>query len=109
DRLEQQPQASVYLDAGHSHWQAVGTIAKRLVDGGALRAQGFFLNVSNYRANDTESKFGTWISKCIAFANDPEEGGWRLGHYDWCASQYFSPFGSVNPDDITTWHFTDDW
>ena len=70
---------------------------------------GLLPDVSNYRATNDETTFGTWISKCIAFANNPEEGGWRLGHYDWCASQYYSPFGPVNPDDISTWHYTDDW
>jgi endoglucanase len=25
---------------------------------------------------------------CTAFATNTEEGGWRLGHFDWCASQY---------------------
>jgi endoglucanase len=109
DRLEQQPGAIVYLDGTHSHWLGVGDISLRLVTAGVQRAQGFFLNVSNYRATPDLLEYGTWISKCIAFANDPEEGGWRLGHYDWCASQYFSPFGPVNPDDISTWHFTDQW
>jgi endoglucanase len=109
DRLEQQPGALVYLDGTHSHWLSTGDISSRLVQAGVQRAQGFFLNVSNFRATADSLKYGTWISECIAFANDPEEGGWRLGHYDWCASQYFSPFGPVNPDDISTWHFTDDW
>jgi len=109
DRLEQQPGAIVYLDGGNSHWQAVGTIAKRLVDAGVGRAQGFFLNVSNYIKTDAETHYGTWVSKCIAFGQDPEEGGWRLGHYDWCASQYYSPNGPVDPNDTSTWHFTDEW
>jgi endoglucanase len=109
DRLEQQPNAAVYLDAGNSHWQAVGTIAKRLVDAGVGRSQGFFLNVSNYNPTDAETHYGTWVSECIAFGQDTEEGGWRLGHYDWCASQYYSPNGPVNPDDTSTWHFTDEW
>jgi endoglucanase len=84
-------------------------MAARLAAAGVQDVQGFFLNVSNYRATNYEARFGTWISQCIAFANDPEEGGWRLGHYDWCASQYYSPFGPVNPDDISTWHYTDQW
>jgi endoglucanase len=109
DRLEQQPQAIVYLDGGNSHWQAVGNISKRLVDAGVGRAQGFFLNVSNYNTTDAETHYGTWVSKCIAFGQDAEEGGWRLGHYDWCASQYYSPNGPVNPDDTSTWHYTDAW
>lgn len=103
------PNAAIYLDAGHSHWHSVGDMAARLDAAGVQDVQGFFLNVSNYRATNYETRFGTWISQCIAFANDPEEGGWRLGHYDWCASQYFSPFGPVNPDDISTWHYTDQW
>ena len=117
DKLETGASTSVYLDAGHSHWHSVGDMAVRLVQGGVLRSQGFFLNVSNFRPTNYEVHFGTWISQCIAFANDPEEGGWRLGHYDWCASQYYSPNapnngtpgGSVDPNDISTWHWTDDW
>jgi endoglucanase len=107
--LLRDPNALVYLDAGHSAWHAVGDMAARLVAGGVLDVQGFFLNVSNYRWTDYETHFGTWISQCIAFANDPEEGGWRLGHYDWCASQYYSPFGTVDPNDISTWHYSDEW
>lgn len=107
--LLRDPNALVYLDAGHSAWHSVGDMASRLAAGGATDVQGFFLNVSNYRFTNYETHFGTWISKCIAFANDPEEGGWRLGHYDWCASQYYSPFGPVDPNDITTWHYSDEW
>ncbi len=103
------PRTIVYIDAGNSHWHAVGDMAIRLVNGGLQSAQGFFSNVSNYRATENEVKYGTWISKCIAFANNPDDGGWRLGHYDWCASQYFSPNGPVNPDDFSTWIFTDQW
>jgi endoglucanase len=109
DRLERQPGARVYLDGTHSAWLAVGDISMRLVRAGAQRADGFFVNLSNYRFTEQVAKYGTWISKCIAFANNPDEGGWRLGHYDWCASQYFSPKGPVNPNDFSTWHFTDEW
>lgn len=113
DRLESLPRVSVYIDAGHSHWLSVGEIAERLVAAGVLKAQGFFVNVSNFRTTQTELAFATWISKCIAFANDPEEGGWRLGNYGWCASQYYSPLAPpetpVDPDDIATWIYTDQW
>jgi endoglucanase len=93
----------------HSAWLSVGEISARLVRAGVMRAQGFFVNLSNYRFTEQVAKYGTWISKCIAFANNAEEGGWRLGHYDWCASQYFSPLGPVNPNDISTWVYTDHW
>src|SRR3982074_2403305 len=65
DRLEKQPRTSVYLDAGHSHWLGVGEIAARLVAAGVHRAQGFFINVSNYQPTPQLDQFGTWIAKCI--------------------------------------------
>ena len=108
-KLETGSQASVYLDAGNSHWQAVPTIAARLAQAGVQQAQGFFTNVSNFNLNTYESKFGTWVSDCIAFANDPEQGGWRLGNYSYCASQYYSPLGTVDPNNIATWIYTDEW
>ncbi|MEO8289006.1 MAG: glycoside hydrolase family 6 protein [Chloroflexota bacterium] len=107
--LLRDPNALVYLDAGHSAWHSVGDMAARLVQGGVLDVQGFYSNVSNFRWTDYETHFDTWISKCIAFATNAEEGGWRLGHFDWCASQYYSPFGPVDPNDISTWHYSDDW
>ena len=108
-RLEQQPKTSVYIDAGNSHWQAVPVITQRLITAGVQQAQGFFSNVSNYNLSTYESKFDTWVSACMAFGMNPADGGWRLGNYSYCASQYYSPLGTVNPDDITTWVYTDEW
>jgi endoglucanase len=105
DALLSDPNALIYLDAGHSAWHSVGDMAARLVQAGVQDVNGFFLNVSNYQPTPNLVKYGTWISGCIAFANDPEEGGWRLGHYDYCASQYYP----ANPNDFSTWHLTDEW
>jgi endoglucanase len=105
DRLNEQPNVSVYLDGTHSSWLGVGDAAKRLVDAGVNRASGFFVNVSNYRLTEHFVKYATWISKCIAVAHNPDDGGWRLGHYEFCGSQYFP----ANPDDFSTWHLTDEW
>ncbi len=99
------PRTRVYLDAGHSHWQSVGTIASRLVQAGLAQTQGFFLNVSNYQPTAALIKYGTWIGECISFASDASQGGWRLGHYDYCASQYFP----ASADDYSTWSLSDDW
>ena len=66
DRLEQQPQAIVYLDGTHSAWLNVHDVSTRLVQAGVQRAQGFFLNVSNYQHSPNLAAYGTWISKCIA-------------------------------------------
>ncbi len=103
------PNASVYLDAGNSAWHSVGDMATRLAAAGVQDVQGFAQNVSNYQPTANEVTYSTWISECLAFANDAEEGGWRLNHYDYCASQYYSPDGPVDPNDISTWHYTDQW
>jgi endoglucanase len=105
DRLGALPNVDVYLDGTHSAWLSSGDAAHRLDQAGVQRAAGFFLNVSNYRLTEHLLKYGSWISKCLAFANNPDEGGWRLGHYDWCASQYFP----ANPNDFSTWHLSDEW
>jgi endoglucanase len=88
DRLREQPRAAVYLDGTHSAWLGVGEAADRLLKAGVQRAQGFFVNVSNYRTTSDSAQFGTWVASCIAFATNADEGGWRLGHTDWCAGQY---------------------
>lgn len=103
--LERDPATSVYLDGTHSAWLAVGDIAQRLVAAGVRRAQGFFLNVSNYQPTPELIDYGTWISDCIAFAGDAEQGGWRLGHYDYCASQYYP----ATQSDFSTWQLSTDW
>ncbi|WP_448319352.1 glycoside hydrolase family 6 protein [Streptomyces sp. CO7] len=84
DRLAQQPGTVTYLDAGHSSWHAVGDIAKLLIDGGVARAQGFFLNVSNYRTDSELIRYGTLISKCIWYLQNTE--GAAPGD---CANQYW--------------------
>ncbi len=105
DRLLEQPNVSVYLDGTHSAWLGVGDASDRLVKAGVQRAAGFYVDVSNYRFTEQLAKYGSWISKCIAFANNPDDGGWRLGHYDYCASQYFP----ADPNDFSTWHLSDEW
>jgi endoglucanase len=105
DRLLEQPNLNVYLDGTHNGWLGVGDASRRLVRAGVQRASGFFLNVSNFQASERLEKYGTWISSCIAFAGNDTEGGWRLGHYDFCAGQYYP----ASPDDFSTWGLTDDW
>jgi len=115
DVLEARPGVSVYLDAGHSQWHSVGDMAARLIQAGVARAQGFFLNVSNFQPTDQGDQYGTWISKCIWFAT--KGPSWAAGHTDYCASQYYSgaapndglPGDSVSPTDPSTWHWTDLW
>jgi endoglucanase len=84
DRLRRQPEATVYLDAGHSAWHSVGTIATRLVEGGVARARGFFLNVSNYRTDADLVRYGTMVSKCVWYLQNV--AGATGGA---CANQYW--------------------
>jgi len=57
--------------------------------------------VSNYQFTDRQVKYGTWISKCIAYGTSDA----HAGRFDQCASQY-SP---ASPDDFSTWELSDAW
>jgi endoglucanase len=103
DKLKEKPGTSVYLDGTHSGWLGAGDAADRLIQAGVGDADGFFLNVSNYRLDAHLEKYGTWVSKCIAFASNP--ASWGNGHSEWCASQYFP----ADPNDFSTWGLTDQW
>jgi endoglucanase len=85
DALEKNPNVSVYLDATHSGWQTVGESADRLVKAGVQRAQGFFLNVSNYQYTTNEVEYGNWVSECVAYATVVSPG-----NYNGCPNQYWN-------------------
>lgn len=101
--LKANPNVSVYLDGTHSGWLGAGDAADRLIQAGVTNADGFFLNVSNYVVNERLEKYGTWVSKCIAFASNPSS--WGKGHAEWCASQYYP----ADANDFSTWGVTDQW
>jgi cellulase/cellobiase CelA1 len=91
DRLNQQPGASVYLDAGNSHWVPAATMAERLRDANVAAARGFSLNVSNYHWTGDEVAYGTAVSDAIGgkpFVVDTSRNG--LGP-------------STDPTDPETW------
>jgi len=93
----QAPNTSVYLDGSHAGWLGVGEAAYRIHKAGtdpttgASLAKGFYVNASNFQTTAQSVQFSTWVSMCTAFATNADEGGWRLGNFGWCASQY-------NPD-----------
>jgi len=83
--------ASVYLDAGHSAWLGVGEAAYRLTKAGVARAQGFFLNVSNYQLTSDSIQFGTWVSDALAAPSGAPSWAFDSSgnfHFDWLPSQY---------------------
>ncbi|MFC1408633.1 glycoside hydrolase family 6 protein [Streptacidiphilus sp. N1-12] len=101
--LERDANTSVYLDGTNSHWQAVGNISSRLLQAGVQRAQGFFLNVSNFQTDAASQDYGSWISSCIAMISDPSN--WAYNRPDYCASQYYPATFS----DFSTWSQTTAW
>jgi len=96
--LEGDPNISLYLDAGHSAWQAVGNIAEVLVAADVQQAQGFFLNVSNYQYATNNAYYGTWVSSCIAYATQlsGETQASALGYASTLSAADNSPSGAFN-------------
>lgn len=103
DKLKENAGTKVYLDATHSGWLGAGDAADRLVQAGVADADGFFLNASSFQLNERLEKYGTWVSKCVAFGSNLSS--WGNGHTEWCGSQYYP----ANPSDFSTWTLTDQW
>jgi len=56
---------AVYIDAGHSGWLKASVDAKLLKEAGIEEADGFALNVSNYKSTSTEIPYGKEISRLV--------------------------------------------
>jgi endoglucanase len=67
--LAANPTTYVYLDAGHDAWQPVSTMAQRLQQAGVADAQGFALNVSNFRAQSGLVSYGQAIASALGVAH----------------------------------------
>jgi endoglucanase len=93
DALKAQPNTRVYLDGTHSAWLGVGDIGHRLLQAGVERADGFYLNASNYQFSVNSVKYGTWISQCLAIASTAEQ-------FFGCPNQYWNggPAGTMIAD-----------
>jgi endoglucanase len=63
------PNTAVYLDGGHDAWQPVATMADRLARAGAADAQGFALDVSNFRAGPGLIAYGRSIASALGVAH----------------------------------------
>jgi endoglucanase len=59
------PNARVYLDAGHSHWNPAATSAARLRDAGVARADGWFSNVSNFNTTADEVAYARAVQSAL--------------------------------------------
>jgi endoglucanase len=86
-RLQKLPNAAVYIDAGHSRWQPAKRMAKRLKKVAIAKAEGFALNVSNFRANEEIVAFGTELSNRLNHAHfviDTSRNGQGPKGTRWC-------------------------
>lgn len=79
DTIKAQPNTHVYLDGTHSGWLNVGDASQRLDRAGVDRADGFYLNASNYQFTANLVKYGTWVSSCLA-----------MGNFAGCPNQYWN-------------------
>jgi len=100
DALKAHANTSVYLDGTHSGWLGVGDAAHRLVQAGVQRADGFYLNVSNYHFTANLTQYGTWVSSCITYATAISPDNF-LG----CPNQYWNggPLPSLIAQTIGEW------
>lgn len=63
--LTSRPGVSLYVDAGHSLWHPAARMAGRLRSVGAGRARGVSLNVSNFRFDAPEIRYGRSLAAAI--------------------------------------------
>lgn len=85
DALKAKPNVFVYLDGTHGGWLNVGDASHRLAQAGVERADGFYLNVSNYHYTANLVHYGNWISSCIAYATAVTPGD-----FNGCPNQYWN-------------------
>jgi endoglucanase len=86
--LRQNPNAYVYLDAGHAHWAPAPDMADRLKRAGIEDANGFSLNVSNYVWDAENIKFGHTVSQLVGGApfilDTSRNGNGQDEKLEWC-------------------------
>ncbi|WP_353944763.1 glycoside hydrolase family 6 protein [Streptomyces sp. HUAS MG91] len=70
DRLKQQPNTKVYVDAGNPAWiPDAAKLVEPLRRAGVERADGFSLNVSNFQTDRASSSYGKQLSQLLGGAH----------------------------------------
>lgn len=86
--LRQNPNAAVFLDAGHAKWAPVKDMADRLKRAGIEDANGFALNTSNYVLDSDNIKYGHELSKLVGGApfilDSSRNGNGPTADLEWC-------------------------
>lgn len=84
--LKNNPNTTVYLDAGHAGWVDAQTMAGRLKAANVSRADGFALNVSNFDTTSSEVQYGQQVSAQVGskhFVIDTSRNG-NGSNGEWC-------------------------
>ncbi|WP_081596384.1 glycoside hydrolase family 6 protein [Cellulomonas massiliensis] len=97
DAFTANPKAKVYLDGTNSNWLSPGDLTQRLLRAGVERADGWFVNSSNYGSDAMTRPFSSWISQCIDLVTHT---WWQP---QWCGSQYYP----ATVSDVSTYALTD--
>jgi len=93
--------ASVYIDAGHPAWKSPEDMANRLKLAGIEYANGFSLNVSNFRTTQENITYGTQISQLIGNKHFVIDTG-RNGNGPAPDNQWCNPWGRALGEKPTT-------
>lgn len=78
--------AAVYIDAGHSGWLRPEKVAPLLASAGIANADGFSLNVSNFRGTAENIAYGAKVSKLVGGKHmiiDTSRNG-KGSNGEWC-------------------------
>jgi endoglucanase len=65
DVLSKLPNATIYIEAGASDWEAAGSMARKLRFVGVAKVRGFMLNVTHFDWTSNNVRFGTRLSKLL--------------------------------------------
>jgi endoglucanase len=79
--------AVVYIDAGHPGWVSADDMAARLKSAGIDKADGFALNVSNFKTTSENITYGTSLSGKVNgkhFIIDTARNGLGANGDEWC-------------------------
>lgn len=86
------PRTLLYIDIGNSDWLPPAEAAKRLLQAGVESAQGFSLNVSNYRGDSESKAYGIAVAQALqsmgglskSFVVDTSRNGAGPDGKQWC-------------------------
>lgn len=88
EQLKKNVNSKVYLDAGNSDWLATDEAVLRLNRSGIAKADGFSLNVANFRTTDATAAYGQKIRSLLGnnknFVIDTSRNGNGPLNSEWC-------------------------